>query len=165
MLPPPPAASRPSSAGPASGAALSPGDLVGGRLPDATLDTDPVLLCCRCGVRCNALAVHARVQRPAGGISSRGGAGDPRAPPRGGTPARQVRRSRRSPCADRTAGRGLLAPGSTASLSGSGLLENVVVSGVLLEMYAKARMLDDAVGVLGPGSFHEGEGCGLEHGQ
>ncbi|PVH33951.1 hypothetical protein PAHAL_8G109000 [Panicum hallii] len=47
MPPPPPAASRPSSAGAASGAALSPGaqlhaqDLVGGRLPDATLDTTP----------------------------------------------------------------------------------------------------------------------------
>ncbi|KAF8651647.1 hypothetical protein HU200_063157 [Digitaria exilis] len=140
--------------------ALSPGTqlharaLVGGCLPDATLATDLVLLYCRCGALHRARQVFDGMPSPCMHAYNILLAASPpgaalellaRLLAAGHRPDRYAVPAAFRACAElRNAVLGAALHGFAARL---GLFPNVVVSGALLDMYAKAGLLDDAVRV------------------
>ncbi|KAF0894734.1 hypothetical protein E2562_002022 [Oryza meyeriana var. granulata] len=128
--------------------------VVGGWLPDATLETDLVLLYCRCGERERARRVFDGMRTPSMHAYNVLLAASP---PRDTMEifsrllAAGLRPDRYSvPAAVRACAQlpdvvlGVVLHGFAVRL---GLLANVVVVGALLDMYAKAGLLDDAVRV------------------
>ncbi|KAL6660716.1 hypothetical protein ACP70R_001751 [Stipagrostis hirtigluma subsp. patula] len=140
--------------------ALSPGAqlhaqaLVAGRLPHATLETDLVLLYCRCGALPRARQVFEGMPSPSMHAYNVLLAASPpgealallaRLLAAGLRPDRYAVPAALRACAELRDAR----VGTALHCFGVhlGLFPNVVVSGALLDMYAKAGMLDDAVRV------------------
>ncbi|OEL26389.1 putative pentatricopeptide repeat-containing protein [Dichanthelium oligosanthes] len=144
----------------AASGALTPGTqlharaLVGGCLPDTTLDTDLVLLYCRCGALHRARQVFDGMPSPSMHAYNIFLAASPpgaalellaRLLAVGHRPDRYAVPAVLRACAElRDAVLGAALHGFSVRL---GLFPNVVVSGALLDMYAKAGLLDDAVRV------------------
>ncbi|KAL6868078.1 hypothetical protein ACP4OV_014923 [Aristida adscensionis] len=164
-MPPPPTAGRLSAllrrCAAAGAGALRPGAqlhaqaLVAGRLPDATLEADLVLLYCRCGALRRARRVLDAAPAPSARACNVLLAASPPAAALG-LLARLLAAGRLRPdgyavpaalraCAELWDARlGAALHGLAVRL---GLFPNVVLSGALLDMYAKAGALDDAVRV------------------
>ncbi|KAK8449779.1 hypothetical protein SEVIR_7G267716v4 [Setaria viridis] len=127
--------------------ALSPGThlharaLVGGCLPDATLNTDFILLYCRCGALHRARQVFDGMPSPSMHTYNILLAVSP--------PGTVLELLARLLAAGHRPNR-FAVPAAHARSSGTRFLDmfpNVVVSGALLDMYAKAGLLDDAMRV------------------